>query len=46
MLGKEKENNPKYFVLGGIKIIYELKNGEEYENGVDQLRCSSYEKEP
>lgn len=46
MIGKEKESNPKYFVLGGIKIVYELRTGEEYENGVDALRCISYDKEP
>lgn len=46
VIGKEKEINPKYFVLGGIKIVYELKNGDEYENGIDSLKCTNYEQEP
>jgi hypothetical protein len=28
LIGKEKEMNHKYFVLGGIKVIYELESGE------------------
>ncbi len=46
VIGKEKELNPKYFVLGGIKITYELKSGEEFTNGLDSIRCTSYETEP
>jgi len=39
IIGKEKEINPKYFVLGGIKIIYELKSGDDLEIGIESLRC-------
>ncbi|CDW78756.1 UNKNOWN [Stylonychia lemnae] len=46
IIGKEKEINPKYFVLGGIKIVYELKNGEEFESGIESLRCQNYDMEP
>lgn len=46
VIGKEKEVNPKYSVLGGIKIIYELKSGEEFENGIESLRCQNYDQEP
>lgn len=33
-------------VVGGIKIIYELKNGEEIENGITKLACTDLEREP
>jgi hypothetical protein len=47
LIGKEKEMNPKYFVLGGIKVIYELKSGEtDFEDGIDSLRCTNFETEP
>ena len=46
VIGKEKELNPKYFVLGGIKVTYELKNGDEFEVGIDSLRCTNFETEP
>jgi hypothetical protein len=46
VVGKEKEVNPKYHVLGGIKVTYELKNGDEYESGIDSIRCTNYEQEP
>lgn len=46
MIGKEKETNPKYFVLGGLKVVYELKSGEEYENGIEGLKCQNYDMEP
>lgn len=43
VIGKEKELSTKYDVLGGIQIIYELKSGEEFENGISSLRCTYYE---
>jgi hypothetical protein len=46
IIGKEKEINPKYYVLGGIKIVYELKSGEEFESGIESLRCQNYDLEP
>jgi len=46
VIGKEKELNPKHFVLGGIKVTYELKNGDEFEVGIDSLRCTNFETEP
>lgn len=46
VIGKEKELNPKHFVLGGIKVIYELKSGEDFEDGIDSLRCTNFETEP
>ena len=33
-------------VVGGIQIVYELKNGEDYENGTYGIKCTNYEVEP
>lgn len=33
-------------MLGGIKVLYELKSGDEWEDGIDSLRCTDYEHEP
>jgi hypothetical protein len=41
IIGKEKD--PKADVLGGISIVYDLKSGEEYENGIYDIRCTNHD---
>jgi hypothetical protein len=40
-----KEIN-KQEIVGGIQIVYELKNLEEYENGIVGIKCMNYDQEP
>ena len=42
-LTKEKS---KHEVLGGIVVVYELRSGEEFEDGITGLKCSIPEQEP
>lgn len=46
IIGKEKELSAKYDVLGGIQVIYELKSGDDFESGINSLRCTYFEQEP
>ena len=39
LIGKERD--PKSDVVGGIQIIYELKSGEEFENGIYNIKCTN-----
>lgn len=45
LIGHEKDPNFGD-VVGGIQVIYELKNGEDYENGIYGIRCTNFDLEP
>ena len=41
IIGREKD--PRADVLGGIAITYELKSGDEYENGIFDIKCTNHD---